>query len=147
MSTAYNPAANLFYLQALEKCNIFTLSPQEWERGRAFYGGTSRTIPGEPGQKFLRAIRPQTGEIVWERPQIGPATSWGGVLSTDGGLLFYGDDSGAMAALEARTGRPLWNFHTNADWKASPMTYLADGKQYVAVAAGLQVIAFALAGE
>jgi alcohol dehydrogenase (cytochrome c) len=147
MSTAFNPATGLFYLQALEKCNIFTLAPQEWERGKDFYGGTARTIPGEPGQKFLRAIRPATGEIVWERPQSGPATGWGGVLSTAAGLLFYADDAGAFVAVDAKTGQPLWNFHANVTWKSSPMTYLVDGKQYVAIAAGSQVMAFALAGE
>jgi alcohol dehydrogenase (cytochrome c) len=147
MSTAYNPATNLFYLQALEKCNIFTLSPQLWERGKDYYGGTTRTVPGEPGRKYLRAIRPQTGEIVWERAQAGPATSWGGVLSTGGGVVFYGDDSGAFAAVDARTGDPLWNFQTSMGWKASPMTYLVDGQQYLAIASGTQVVAFTLYRE
>ena len=73
--------------------------------------------------------------------------TWGGVLSTAGGLVFYGDDSGAFVALDAATGKPLWNFHANVTWKASPMTYFVDGRQYVAVAAGSQVMAFALAEE
>jgi alcohol dehydrogenase (cytochrome c) len=50
-------------------------------------------------------------------------------------------------ALDAGTGKPLWNFHANVTWKASPMTYFVDGRQYVAVAAGSQVMAFALAEE
>jgi alcohol dehydrogenase (cytochrome c) len=93
----------------------------------------------------LRALRPETGEIVWEHKQMGPGRTWGGVLSTAGGLVFYGDDSGAFVALDAGTGKPLWNFHANVTWKASPMTYFVDGRQYVAVAAGSQVMAFALA--
>jgi alcohol dehydrogenase (cytochrome c) len=145
MSTAYNPATNLFYVQAQEKCNIFTRSPEEWTPGQSFYGGTTRSIPGETGEKYLRALRPETGEIVWERKQVGPGRTWGGVLSTAGGLVFYGDDSGAFVALDAGTGKPLWNFHANVAWKASPMTYFVDGRQYIAVAAGSQIIAFALA--
>ena len=78
---------------------------------------------------MLRAIDLQTGRIAWEYPQVGPADTWGGVLSTAGGLVFFGDDSGAFAAVDARSGRPLWHFHLNAGWKASPMTYQLDGRQ------------------
>ena len=41
-------------------------------------------------------------------------------------------------------GAPLWHFHTNDTFKASPMTYLAGGRQFVAIAAGQNVIAFGL---
>jgi alcohol dehydrogenase (cytochrome c) len=58
--------------------------------------------------------------------------------------VFYGDDSGAFAAVDAASGKPLWHFHTNQLWKASPMTYTVDGRQFVAIAAGSNVIAFGL---
>jgi alcohol dehydrogenase (cytochrome c) len=144
MSTAYNPATGLFYVMALEKCNIYTKSPAHWEPGKSFYGGSTRDVPGEAGKKYLRALDLQTGKVVWEYPQIGPANTWGGVLSTAGGLVFFGDDSGAFAAADARTGKPLWHFHTSQTWKASPLTYMAGGKQYVAVAAGSNILAFGL---
>jgi len=144
MSTSYNPEAGLFYVMALEKCVIYSKSTEPWERGKSFYGGGTREVPDEPGRKYLRAIDVQTGKIVWQYPQIGPGNSWGGTLSTTGGLVFFGDDSGAFAAVEAKSGKPLWYFHTNELWKASPMTYLAGGKQYVAVAAGSNILAFGL---
>ena len=65
-------------------------------------------------------------------------------MSTAGGLVFFGEDSGAFTALDARTGKLLWYFQTNQLWKASPMTYMANGKQYIAVASGSNVIAFSL---
>jgi len=144
MSTAYDPETGLFYVMALEKCDIYSKSPEPWERGKSFYGGGTRGAPDEPGRKYLRAIDLQTGKTVWQYPQIGPGNSWGGALSTAGGLVFFGDDSGAFAAVEAKSGKPLWYFHTNESWKASPMTYLAGGKQYVAVAAGSNILAFGL---
>jgi PQQ-dependent dehydrogenase (methanol/ethanol family) len=144
MSTAYNPETGLFYVMALEKCVIYSKSPEPWERGKSFYGGATRDAPDEPGRKYLRAIDVQTGRIVWQYLQVGPGNSWGGALSTAGGLVFFGDDSGAFAAVEAKSGKPLWYFHTNELWKASPMTYLAGGKQYVAVAAGSNILAFGL---
>ncbi len=142
MSTAYNPETGLFYVMALEKCVIYSKSPEPWARGKSFYGGGTRGAPDEPGRKYLRAIDAQTGKIVWQYPQIGPGASWGGALSTAGGLVFFGDDSGAFAAVDTESGKPLWHFHTNELWKASPMTYLAGGKQYVAVAAGSNILAF-----
>ena len=142
MSTAYNPETGLFYVMALEKCVIYSKSPEPWERGKSFYGGATRDAHDERGKKFLRAIEAQTGKIIWQYPQIGPGNSWGGALSTAGGLVFFGDDSGAFVAIEAKSGKLLWYFHTNEVWKASPMTYLAGGKQYVAVAAGSNILAF-----
>ena len=122
-STSYNPATGLYYVQTLEKCNVYTTSPQIWQAGRSYYGGSTRNVAGEPGQKILRAIDVQTGSIAWEVPQTGSADSWGGTLSTARGLVFYGDDSGAFVAVDAKTGERLWRFPANVLWKASPMTY------------------------
>jgi alcohol dehydrogenase (cytochrome c) len=143
-SNAYNPATGLFYLMALEKCNIYTKSDAVWTAGESYYGGEVRGVPGEQAQKFLRAIDLETGKIAWEIPQTGNGQSWGGVLSTAGGVVFFCEDSGAFAAADARSGKLLWHFQTSDLWKASPMTYMAGGKQYVAVAAGSHILAFAL---
>jgi len=67
------------------------VKPPEWNAKKRFL---------EPGQKFLRAIDIETGKRIWEVPQIGPADSWGGVISTAGGVVFFGEDSGAFAAVE-----------------------------------------------
>ena len=147
MSPAYHPGTGLFYVQATEQCQIFTKRDQTWQRGKGYFGGAANNIPGEPEAGYLRALDIKTGEKVWEIRQSGEQRSWGGALSTDGGLVFYGDASGAFAAADAKTGELLWNFHANEQWKASPMTYTVAGKQYVAVASGLNVIAFALPGE
>lgn len=143
-SNAYNQSTGLFYLMALEKCNVYTKAEAVWTPGESYYGGDTRNVTGESGQKFLRAIDLQTGKIAWEVPQTGEANSWGGVLSTAGGVVFFCEDSGGFAAVDAKTGTLLWHYQTSELWKASPMTYLAGGKQYVAVAAGSHVVAFAL---
>jgi hypothetical protein len=103
----------------------------------------TRRAPGEVPKKFLRVLDLQTGKIVWEHGQDGRAGSWGGALSTAGNLVFYGDGSGDFAAVGARAGRPLLHWPANANWKASPMTYLANGKQHVAIAGGPNILAFA----
>jgi alcohol dehydrogenase (cytochrome c) len=101
-------------------------------------------VPGEIGRKYLRAIDIQTGKIAWEHPQIGPSNTWGGVLSTASGLVFFGEDSGAFAAVDARSGKLLWHFPANTTWRGSPMTYLAGAQQFVAIAGGGNIIAFGL---
>jgi alcohol dehydrogenase (cytochrome c) len=107
-------------------------------------GGSNSPDPADPGQRVLRAFDIQTGKPAWELPQTGPGDTFGGVLSTAGGVVFYGADDGAFAAADAKTGKPLWSFQTNETPHASPMTYMFDNKQYVAVAMGPNVISFGL---
>jgi len=92
----------------------------------------------------LRAIDIKTGRFAWELPETGPGNTWGGVLSTAGGLVFFCDDSGAFRAVSAATGKPLWDFLNNQSWRASPITYMFDGKQHIAIAAGPNILSFAL---
>ena len=89
-------------VQTLESCSIYTRAPDTWRPGRSSYAGSTRQPRGERGQKFLRAIEIQSGAIAWELPQTGPANSWGGVLASAGGLVFFGEDSGALMAVDAR---------------------------------------------
>jgi alcohol dehydrogenase (cytochrome c) len=142
-STSFNPITNLYYVQTNDKCGIFTKVPADWEAGKGFMGGSFAPAP-EPAQRLLRAIDITTGKAVWSLPQTGAVNSWGGVLSTAGGVVIFGEDSGALMAADAATGKALWSFQTSALWKASPMTYVFDNKQYVAVAAGSTIIAFGL---
>ena len=93
---------------------------------------------------MLKAIDIRTGAIAWELPQPGPASSWGGTLATASGLVIFGEESGTLMAADATTGAPLWNFPANVGWKASPMTYAFDGRQYIAIAAGATILAFGL---
>ena len=142
-STSFNPTTNLYYVQTNDKCGIFTKTPMDWEAGKGFMGGSFRPAP-EPARRVLRAFDIQTGRAVWELPQTGAVNSWGGVLSTGGGVVIFGEDSGALMAADAATGKPLWSFQTSQLWKASPMTYLFDNAQYIAIAAGSNIIAFGL---
>jgi len=143
-STSFNPGTGLYYVQTNDKCGIFTRVDMEWAAGKGFMGGSFKQAPDEPAQRVLRAFDIQTGKVVWELPQAGNVDSWGGVLSTASGVVIFGEDDGALMAADARDGTPLWSFPTNVLWKASPMTYMFDNTQYVAVAAGSAIIAFAL---
>jgi len=128
-STAWSPLTRLYYVIALEECT-----------------GEPTGYPDQTGQRYLRALNIETGEIAWEIPQPGPARAktWTGVLATAGGILFYGQPNGGFTAVDQRTGKQLWTFPTNVRMKASPMTFTVKGKQYVAVAAGPNILCFGL---
>lgn len=144
-SPSFNPATGLYYVQTFEKCSIYTKSSQgPWESLKPYLGGSQRTAPDPKPQRVLRAIDIRNGVIAWELPQPGPAVSWGGTLTTASGLVIVGEDGGGLMAVDAASGKPLWSFQTNQTWKASPMTYMFDGKQYLAVAAGSTIIALAI---
>ena len=144
-STAFNPATGLFYVMAGEACAIYEKNSQGFELGKSFYGGATKRLTVDGGGKFLRALDLQTGKLVWEIPDVGGSVSAGGLMSTAGGLVFYGDNNdGAFVAADAKTGRKLWHFNTHQLWKASPMTYAIDGTQHIGVVAGSTVMVFAL---
>lgn len=152
MSTAYNPSTGFYYVIAIENCGVYRSTdfgggtgeagngPRHFDRGGNFFN-----VPGaEPPKRYLRAIDIQTGKTAWEVEQKVPDPNYGGVLSTAGGLVFYSESSGAFAAVDAGNGKTLWHFATGQPPKASPMTYLVHGRQYVAMASGANVLAFAL---
>ncbi len=81
--------------------------------------------------------------IAWDPIQKKPAWSveypiaWnGGLLSTEGGLLFQGTGQGRFVAYDAKDGKKLWDFHAQTGIIAAPVTYEVDGEQYVTVLAG-----------
>ncbi len=144
-STSYSPQTKLFYVNTLEKCAIYTKRPSgPWTAGRAYVAGGGRRVPDEKPQKILRAFDLTTGRVVWELPQDGDADSWSGTLTTAGGVVFFGDDGDALSASDAATGKLLWSFPFTETLHTSPMTYMFDNQQYVAIAVGSQVYAFAL---
>jgi PQQ-dependent dehydrogenase (methanol/ethanol family) len=136
-STAYSPATRLYYVMTVEDCTIYR---------KADDGGYGRFLdPAHPAQKILRAFNIETGKAVWKIVLTGPVQSnYSGVLSTAGGLVFFGENSGGFAAVDARTGRYVWHFETNHAIKASPMTYTLGGRQYISIASGPNILSFAL---
>jgi alcohol dehydrogenase (cytochrome c) len=121
---------------ATEKCTT-NLLPGAWKTARP---------PEDPGQKFLRALDIETGKIAWEIPQIGPVDGKrvAGILGTAGQLLFYGDPSGYFIAAHERDGKTLWRIPLNATIKTSPITYSVNGKQFITLAVGSNLMTFAL---
>ena len=143
-SPSYNPDTKLFYVMALESCDEYFAIPRQFTHGETFYNTGTKHPPNEHCQKILLALSVADGKPVWRYPQVGRGNSWGGTLTTAGGLVFFGDDAESFEAVDAATGRPLWHFNTGQKFVASPMSYAVDGVQYVAIAAQSDIFSFTL---
>ena len=98
--------------------------------------------PEEQGYGFVRAFDMKTGDKKWEF-KMGDVT-YAGVLSTASDLVFSGGREGYFYALNARTAELLWRTALGGQVNSGPMSYMVDGKQYIAIAAGSSLFAFRL---
>ena len=135
MPMAYNPGTGLFYVPANEWGMEIWNEPVVYKKGGAYLGAgfTIKTV-NDDYIGALRAINPKTGKIVWEVKNNAPL--WGGVLTTGGGLVFYGTPEGYLKAMDASTGKELWKYQTGSGIVAPPITWSDGTTQYVAVVSG-----------
>jgi glucose dehydrogenase len=107
-------------------------APVEGDQPTQHY--TTATMTDELRWGTLSAIDTHTGKIVWQKKTEKPLI--GGVVATNGGLVFVGEGSGRVDAFDMKTGDLLWQFTTEAGVNAPPISYEVDGTQYVAIASG-----------
>jgi len=154
-SPSYSPRTQLFYIPAwVDYSTNYTKFPIQYEAGQRYTGGTPRNTQGGGGRgqvytpgdddnySAVRAIDPRTGDRKWEFKTSGVTLS--GLLTTASDLLFTGSRDGYFFALDARSGVMLWKSTVGGPTAASPITYESAGKQYVAIASGNSLFAFAL---
>ncbi|HEV8196723.1 MAG TPA: PQQ-dependent dehydrogenase, methanol/ethanol family [Gemmatimonadales bacterium] len=134
---AYSPRTGLFYLSTVNLCMDYQADVRARIRGTPFIGANTPYVAGPGGNMgaFI-AWDAALGKRVWEIKEKYPV--WSGVLTTGGGLVFYGTLDGWLKAVNATTGAVLWKFKVGSGVVAAPITFTgADGKQYLAVYAGI----------
>jgi len=137
------------YLEYAEGGQQYTSGTVPFEQGRQYIGraeplAVAKAKPDEPpATAGIKALDPETGRTMWDF-KIFQGSLTNGVLATAGNVVFGAIGDGNLVALDAATGRHLWHAQTGGNMASSPMSYAVDGRQYVAIAAGNVVYAFAL---
>ena len=135
---AYNPDRKALYFMS-----------NQWAMGYKFWAGDQFEPPtkgewylGGDYQQYLTRENPENlvgfdvvnRKVLWR--VVSPAPFWAGAVATSSGLVFTGDMRGYFMAIEAESGKVLWQFQTGSGIIGSPITYELDGTQYVAVPSG-----------
>ena len=143
-SPSYSEFTHQFYLSAFNICSTYFKKPAVFAEGSNYYSTGTTHDSKDRGKKELLAFDLDKNSFTWRYPQEGDSHSWGGVMTTASGLVFFADDAESFEAVDAMTGKSLWHFNTGQTFHASPMSYSVGGRQYVAIASGDDLFSFAL---
>jgi PQQ-dependent dehydrogenase (methanol/ethanol family) len=140
----YDAKNGLFILEYVSSQGFAQSAPVTYEKGKQFLG---RGVGGGPAplspDQGIEAIDAKTGNIVWKFPMVRVGLS-SGLVGTAGGFIFAASAEGQLLALDEKTGKPLWHFRVNGPVNSSPMTYMAGGRQFIAITAATQLLSFGL---
>jgi alcohol dehydrogenase (cytochrome c) len=134
---SYSFQTGLVYIPTFNMCMDIANKETPYTPGKFYLASEfNLDMPGSQGMHLAEFIAwdPVAKKKVWGIKEDLPFL--GGALSTAGGLVFYGNQQGELKALDAKNGTVLWTFHVGTGILQSPVTYLVDGKQYLAVVAG-----------
>ncbi len=135
MPMAFSQRTGNFYVPSNEWGMDIWNEPITYKKGAAYLGSGFTIKPNyEDHIGSLKAIDPDTGEWKWEYKNEAPL--WSGVMTTAGGLVFFGTPEGEFLALDDETGEVLWSFQTGSGIVGQPITWDQDGEQYVSVISG-----------
>ena len=147
---SYDARRQLMYVPSIDAASIYFASEAHVDKGKdQFLGSTSVYAANQPAAAGLKAIEAGTGKVRWEGPlQRGPDTlrSVGGVLSTEGGVVFVGYTD-EFFAFDSDTGRILWRIRVGGRINAPPVAYAIGRSQYIALMAGNALFAFSLPSQ
>jgi len=135
--SAFSPQTGLLYIPHNNLCMDWEEVEVSYIAGTPFVGTNVKMYAGPGGQRgALTAWDPVAAKQVWSIKETFPV--WSGTVATAGGVVFYGTMEGWFKAVHARTGEELWRFKAGSGIVGQPITYRGpDGKQYVAVLAGV----------
>ena len=129
---AVNPKLRMAYAANLHQPMTYHVEEAPYPGGKLWLGGAFKVIAGEAQSGRLVAVNLDTGKVAWAAEAAEPLI--GGVLATAGGLVFTGEGNGHFNAYDASNGKKLWSFQAGAGVNSPAVSYMVDGKQYIAVA-------------
>jgi len=147
---AYSPKTGLFYVPTNHVCmNYEPVSGGEYVAGQPYVNAVLSMFPAgrvSPGPEFgnnaennnlgnFIAWDAGEGKIKWSIPER--FSVWSGALATAGDVVFYGNLEGYLKAIDANSGKLLWQFKTPSGIIGNVNTWGHKGKQYVGVLSGV----------
>jgi lanthanide-dependent methanol dehydrogenase len=135
--SAYSPRTHLLYLPHQNLCQDEEAVQTGYIAGTPYVGAILKIKPGPGGHRGrVTAWDPAAAKARWVIDEDLPV--WSGALATGGDLVFYGTMDGWFKAVDAQSGRLVWQFRTGSGIVGQPISYRGpDGKQYVAVLSGV----------
>ncbi|HEY2229730.1 MAG TPA: PQQ-binding-like beta-propeller repeat protein, partial [Xanthobacteraceae bacterium] len=135
--SSYSPQTKLLYIPALTACVTVAIDRDKHSKERGWNGGNASTT--ERFESNLTAVDPVTGEVKKSTHLRYP--NYSGTLATGGGLVFLALLDGTVAAFDDTTLEELWKINVGSGFSAPPMTFEANGKQFVAIVSGPSPVA------
>ncbi|HEX5236155.1 MAG TPA: PQQ-dependent dehydrogenase, methanol/ethanol family [Silvibacterium sp.] len=136
--SSFSPRTGYLYIPAHNTCMDYEGTAVNYIAGTPYLGASVRMYRG-PGdyQGQLIAWDVLKRHQVWGiKDDVLPV--YAGVLSTGGDLVFYGTMEGWFRAVDARSGKILWQTKTGSGIIGDPITFTGpDGKQYIAIYSGI----------
>jgi PQQ-dependent dehydrogenase (methanol/ethanol family) len=135
--SAFSPRTGLLYIPHQNLCQDSESLEANYIAGTPYVGMNVRMQPGPGGNRgVFTAWDPVSARPAWEIKESFPV--WSGALATAGDVVFYGTMEGWFKAVDARSGKLLWQYKTGSGIIGQPTTFRGpDGKQYVAVMSGV----------
>jgi len=133
---SYDPRTKLFYAGTNHICMDYQAFTVRYKSGFPYVGAIVNMFPAEQNIRGrVIAFDSVTGQTKWANNE--PWQAYSGPLTTEGNLVFHGTLDGWFKALDQDTGKLLYQFHAPSGIIGNPITYMLNGKQYVAVLSGV----------
>ncbi len=135
---SYSELTGLFYVPTNHVCMDYEPFKVSYTAGQPYVGATLSMFAGPDKPEHMGnfiAWDAAKGKIVWSKPE--QFSVWSGALTTAGGVAFYGTLEGYFKAVDQKDGKELFKFKTPSGIIGNAMTYIHEGKQYVAVYSGV----------
>jgi len=135
--SAWSPRTRLLYIPHQNLCQDEEVMATSFIAGTPYMGAIIKMKPGPgPGRGLVTAWDPVAKRAAWTVNEDFPV--WSGALATAGDLVFYGTMDGWFKAVDAKSGKLLWQFKTQSGIVGQPIAYRGpDGKEYIAVLSGV----------
>lgn len=146
---AFNPQTGLLYANTLHEGRMYKhLETKPFKVGERYMFIENLPLPRAADEPLghMEAIDPLTAQKKWRTPLM-DFQIWSAMLATGGGLLFTGKETGEFIAVDADTGKVVWQFQTGSGINAMPVTYTHQGRQYVTVLSGIGGLYWNIARE